>query len=554
MRATRRTLPASPRRETSPAAVLPREGRRPVRATAAPAAWRTDAERALALVEMRASVASAANLGETPEGVLRLALAELCAALRWPVARAALLDVTGNPEGEPIWHTASPSRFTAFRVARDATANTDPRSAAGRALAAAEPVWATSTDMDAPRAGLEGAIAFPVAAGPIPVAMVELWSTDAEHPGRDVLDACAWAARQLGAAVEHLRERASLRAQAQALRALVAAAPAGAVALDADSEPRLWSSTAEELLGGAPRDASTAWPVVRSTAARVARTGRRATRTVEAPDATGLPRTLRVRVAPISTPDGGVDAAAWIYPARPAPTPAARPAESHAPRWRDQAVAAVSHDLRNPLNSISLAAELLQRNWPADPALMHERTLLDSIYTSAEQMRTLVMDLLDQSRLDADGIPVSPEPVSVASLLAGAEASHRLLAAERGITLEVETVHDCDVLADEGRMAQVLSNLIGNALGHTPAGGRVTVRAERTSDVVRVSVSDTGRGIPSENLDRIFDRFWRGDTGRPGAGLGLSIARSIVEAHGGRIRAESAPGHGATLVFTLPVA
>ncbi|HYH81396.1 MAG TPA: HAMP domain-containing sensor histidine kinase [Longimicrobium sp.] len=248
----------------------------------------------------------------------------------------------------------------------------------------------------------------------------------------------------------------------------------------------------------------------------------------------------------------------WIYPAPPASAPAvdsatAAPAQP-APRWRDEAVAAVSHDLRNPLNSISLAAELLQRAWPSDPALLPERGLLDAILTSTEQMRRMVMDLLDQSRLDAGGIPVAAQPVELGPILRAAADSQRLVAQQRGVTLAVIDAVPCPVLADDARIDQVLGNLLGNALAHTPEGGRVTIAAERAGDQVRVSVSDTGPGIPADVLPHVFDRFFRGAEGHHGAGLGLSIARAIVEAHGGRIHAESTPGHGATFVFTLPLA
>ncbi len=262
-------------------------------------------------------------------------------------------------------------------------------------------------------------------------------------------------------------------------------------------------------------------------------------------------RTTPVRVAPA---DMAPATGTWIYPAPSSPPASTSPA-APAPRWRDEAVAAVSHDLRNPLNSISLAAELLQRAWPADPALLPERGLLDAILASTEQMRRMVMDLLDQSRLDAGGIPVSPRPTALGPVLRAAADSQRLAAQQRGVTLNVIDAAPCPVLADDARIDQVLGNLVGNALAHTPHGGHVTLAAERAGDLVRVSVSDDGPGIQPDDLARIFDRGWRGaGCGHDGAGLGLSIARAIVEAHGGRIHAESAPGHGATFTFTLPLA
>ncbi|HET7232683.1 MAG TPA: HAMP domain-containing sensor histidine kinase [Longimicrobium sp.] len=256
-------------------------------------------------------------------------------------------------------------------------------------------------------------------------------------------------------------------------------------------------------------------------------------------------RPAQLRVLPAAD---AVDAAQWMYPRPAAPAPAA-------PRWGDQAVAAVSHDLRNPLNAISLAAELLRRAWPNDPALLPERGLLDGILASTEQARRLVMDLLDQSLLDAGGIPVTPEAVELGPVLRAAAEAHRLLAQQRGITLTVIDATPAPVRADAARVDQVLGNLIGNALSHTPHGGRITIATERAGGEVRVSVSDNGRGIQPEDLPRIFEQNWRGAGGNVhGAGLGLSIARAIVEAHGGRITAQGAPGQGATFTFTLPLA
>lgn len=249
----------------------------------------------------------------------------------------------------------------------------------------------------------------------------------------------------------------------------------------------------------------------------------------------------RTRLVPAGTAD-----APWIYPA-----PAAHPE----PRWRDQAVAAVSHDLRNPLNSISLAAELLQRVWPAGAEMDAERKLLESIVANTEKMRRMVMDLLDDANLDAGGIPVATEPVELGGVLRASVEGHALEAQQRGVTLTVIDAVPAPVPADAGRIDQVLGNLIGNALKHTPHGGHVTVTAERTGGEVCVSVTDTGRGIQSADLARIFERHWRSSDDRShGAGLGLSIAAAIVQAHGGRIWAQSAPGQGTTMTFTLPLA
>jgi signal transduction histidine kinase len=130
---------------------------------------------------------------------------------------------------------------------------------------------------------------------------------------------------------------------------------------------------------------------------------------------------------------------------------------------------------------------------------------------------------------------------------------------ERGVTLSCEVADDCVVMADPDRLAEILANLLDNALRHTPAGGRVTLTAGCSSDTARLSITDTGEGITAEHLPRVFERFYRIDGGRSrqqgGSGIGLAIARALVEAHDGCIRAQSAgPGTGSTFTVDLPLA
>ncbi|HEX6748839.1 MAG TPA: HAMP domain-containing sensor histidine kinase [Longimicrobium sp.] len=547
MRAIRpnRTLPRSTN-------LLPsRDAARRTRAVA-PAA--EPSARALALAETRAAVAAAANESGTAAGALRVALREMCTRLGFPAGRAIVLDAAGRAR-DVLWH-GSPRRFAAFRDASTAVAPADVRGVAGRALAVAGPVGIADADEDptlavwaeARRAGLRSALAFPVAAAGGAVAVVEAWSPRPEAE-RAVLDACAFAARQLGAAFEREAERAALRAEAGHLRAVVAAAPAGAVAFGADGRPALWTSTTEALLGGAPSEGAAGWRGARA-AADAAIGGREpSTRMLR----TGDGRALKLRISPAFVADGGQGAAGWVWKPR-TPAPAAVPAATET-RWPEQALATVVHDLRSPLSGITLAAESLLRVVPADEERVPERRLLGAITSAAERMRHLLNDLLDTARMDGGALPIAPRPVAVGAMLDDAAEAQRLQAEARGITLSVSPAPACEVMADERRVAQVLQNLVGNALAYTPAGGEVTLSAELRGDEVRVSVRDTGRGIAAADLPRVFDRFWRAADARgKGAGLGLAIARGIVEAHGGAIHAESTVGRGTTIVFTLPLA
>jgi len=222
-------------------------------------------------------------------------------------------------------------------------------------------------------------------------------------------------------------------------------------------------------------------------------------------------------------------------------------------RAREEVLAIVSHDLRNPLNAVMLAAGLLKM----DADMGDEgREQIDTIGLSAKRMSRLIADLLDVTRLEGGKqLPITPEQVEVPSLLEEAHELFKAQAAANSVTLQ----HRADenllpIYADRHRVMQVLSNLIGNALKFTPPGGVVSFSAILRGSDVLFTVSDTGPGIPKEHLDDVFSPYWQAKrTERMGAGLGLPIAKGIVESHGGRIWIESEPGVGTKFHFTIPV-
>jgi two-component system phosphate regulon sensor histidine kinase PhoR len=169
----------------------------------------------------------------------------------------------------------------------------------------------------------------------------------------------------------------------------------------------------------------------------------------------------------------------------------------------------------------------------------------------------MVQELLDLSRVESGQVPLNLVPADVREVLSRPAERLRPQAERAGLTLSVELPPDLPrVLADVERMQQVVINLLHNAIKFTPPGGRVNISAEAAGDEMIMSVRDTGVGIAAENLDRIFERFYKADRARSGGGtgLGLAIAKHIVQAHGGRIWAESVEGAGSTFYFSLRVA
>jgi signal transduction histidine kinase len=178
------------------------------------------------------------------------------------------------------------------------------------------------------------------------------------------------------------------------------------------------------------------------------------------------------------------------------------------------------------------------------------------IQRSATRANRLIQDLLDVARIQAGGLAVDPVAVDVRSLVNEAMEAATPLANAAQIRVSADTTSELpSVASDRERVLQVFANLIGNAIKFTPRGGEIRILSSLENGEVRFTVADTGPGIPAEHLDHVFDRYWQAkSTAKLGAGLGLSIAKGIVEAHGGRIWVESSPGSGAEFNFTLPLA
>jgi signal transduction histidine kinase len=224
-----------------------------------------------------------------------------------------------------------------------------------------------------------------------------------------------------------------------------------------------------------------------------------------------------------------------------------------ATRARDEMLGVVAHDLRNPLNTIVMGASTILELLPETSPLLRNHAQI--VRRAADRMNRLIQDLLDVKRVEAGRLVVDPRPVTVALLVDEALEMLRPLAAAASLELLTDVAPDLPrVRADSGRMLQVFSNLVGNAIKFTPPGGRITIGVTRIDPEVRLEIADTGPGIPAEQLPHVFGQFWQGHRGdRRGIGLGLAIAKGIVEAHGGRIWVESQIGEGSRFYFTLPI-
>jgi PAS domain S-box-containing protein len=230
-------------------------------------------------------------------------------------------------------------------------------------------------------------------------------------------------------------------------------------------------------------------------------------------------------------------------------------AAKRATEARDLVLGIVAHDVRSPLQLILLSAQLLQRKLSsaADPKCQE---YVVHIMRAVDRAERLIRDLLDVSCMEAGALTLSREVVVPRSMAIDVRSSLQVLAAEASIELRLETDEELpEIWADRDRVVQVLENLIGNAIKFTPRGGCITIAAIRVPGEVQFSVEDTGAGIPENSLPHVFDRFWQGESAsRRGAGLGLPICKCIIEAHGGRIWAESIMGNGTRFFLTVPTA
>jgi len=258
-------------------------------------------------------------------------------------------------------------------------------------------------------------------------------------------------------------------------------------------------------------------------------------------------RVFRGYTAPVARPDGTVVARIW--------TLREVTADRHLERLRDAFVAAASHELRTPLTSISGFLEMLgDEEGALSPS---GRTYLSAIRRGTTRLQRIVEDLLLVAQIEANRLELDHAPLDLAELAAATVEAAQPAAAEQGIELRLAAAKQIPLEADAARLRQLLDNLVSNALKFTPNGGAVALSASNGGDSVCLEVADTGVGIPHEEIGQVFSRFHRASTASrraiPGNGLGLVIARAIVEGHGGTISLQSREGEGTRVTVSLPV-
>jgi signal transduction histidine kinase len=217
-----------------------------------------------------------------------------------------------------------------------------------------------------------------------------------------------------------------------------------------------------------------------------------------------------------------------------------------------QFVADVSHELKSPLTSIQgFAQALLDGTADTEEARRKAAGIIDS---EARRLKRQVDELLELSRMQSGQARIERDPVDIAEVVSRSAEIYSVQAKEKNIALRVSAEPGLTVTGDADRLEQVFNNLLDNAVKNSPAGSVVKITAEHSGDRLRVTVADSGPGIPAEQLSRVFERFYQVPGVRTGVGLGLTIAREIVLAHGGTIEATSPPGEGAKFIVSLPVA
>ena len=545
-----------------------------------------------ARLELLRRVAELANAADTVAEAAAGCIDLVRAFTGWPVGHLYELDdASGRLVTAGVFRAHDADRYEPFHEITTATTFGPDEGLPGRVLTRGRP--ATTADIDAdgnfPRidvglaCGILGAFAFPVTVRDQVVGVVEFFSPDHDEPDAAVLELLDQVGHQLGRVVERHRHAVALAASEEHARLVVEAASGAYVSIDDTGIIRSWNAAAESTFGW-PREEAVGRPLhetiipERYRGAHLAGI-RRFLHSGEGPmlgrrtEIAALHRNgyeLPIELAIWAVDDG---AGRWSFNAFLHDITERRVAERELQaayeRERDMVVqlqqldrnkadfmSMVSHELRTPLTSIIGYLDLLEAGH-GGPLTEQQQTMLDVVDRNAHRLLDLIEAIVTLDRLDSGRLPLEQGSVDVAQMIGQVVASVAPLAAAREQRLAEEIDGTAgDLVGDASQLERVLLNLATNAVKFTPKGGTVRVRADGDDDLVRVVVEDSGMGIPADEQPRLFSRFFRSSTARaaavPGTGLGLVIARSIIEAHGGTIELVSAEDRGTTVTVTLP--
>jgi PAS domain S-box-containing protein len=546
-----------------------------------------------ALLALLEEVARAANEADTVQEAGSLTLEAVCRTTGWPGGHLWLpaLDDPASFLSSGIWAAPTGVDFATLRARTEALRVSAGVGMVGSVVASGRPAWTQDVKSDpnflrAPPGvdvGIQSAFAFPVSGRGGVVAVLEFFSRRKLPPDAELLRVMATIGTQLGRVVDRVQARRELEASARRLEQIIETSAESFISINATGVITAWNAAAEQMLG-LPRELAL---------------GRNLTETIIPARfraahekglarflATGEKRVIGQRFEVTAVRADGTEFRAelavwalrqeerWTFNAFLSDITDRRRAEQalraayegerdSAARLRVQNqakggfVATVSHELRTPLTSLSGYLELLL-DGDAGPVPLHQQRMLQTMARNAGRLRALIEDLLLINQMDAGDLGLHMSPTSVVGVVSRAIRSLAQLAEAREQRFDVDVDPAVDVVsADPGHLERAIRSLLSNALKFGPDGGLVRIEGRRLPDVVQVAVIDNGVGIHADDVPRLFERFFRtsqatSDTVQ-GAGLGLTIARWIVEEHGGRIDVASTLGAGSTFTVTLPV-
>ncbi|GGL46728.1 ATP-binding protein [Planomonospora parontospora] len=549
-----------------------------------------DTDREKALVELLDSTTDSVRAADELEPAARATLEAVCKLTGWPLGHLCVPAGSGDEfVSSGIWVGAT-EEFAGLREVTARTAFTSGAGIVGRVAATGEPVWSHDVDRDpnfvrthqGADLGVGAAFAFPVVAADGVAAVLEFFSTRTVPPDAPLMRVMANLGHQLGRIVDRRRAREALEASRARTEQMIETSVEAFIAMDSAGRIIGWNTAAEHMFGipcGEALGRILADTIIppryraahRDGLARFLTTGRpkvlnrRFEITAQRPDGTEFP--IELAIWPIRDRDQ------WLFNAflhditdRRRAEEALRAAyeqeQATVTRLKelDQAkndfIATVSHELRTPLTAISGYLEMLLEG-DAGPVPPSQQRMLNAMAGGAARLHHLVEELLTANTIDTGKLLITPEPVHVRAVIDRALQSTAELAQRHGHTVDVHLDDDVGhVHADCTHLADALRALLSNAIKSSPPGATVTVHASTAGGTTSISVTDTGVGIPAEELPLVFDRFYRTrlatEQAVQGIGLGLTIARSIAEAHSGTITATSTLGEGSTFTLTLP--